>query len=126
MDHRGEIVRIGEEIVVRMSARSEECAGCAIAAFCSRPAEVKVPPFPGAEIGRNVVLKPNAPVRGRSIWMLVVVPLVLFMAALVACVLLALPEWVSALASLGGLVVWYAVIGLTMGRQARFVVEKML
>lgn len=109
-----------------MGAGAEECSGCAIVAFCSRPTEVKVSLCDGAEPGRQVVLSANVPVRSRAVWLLVALPLALFVAALLGCTLLGLPQWASGLASLGVVAVWYAIVGLTVGRKVRFHIERLL
>lgn len=127
MEHQVEIVSVDDDgVVVRMKAGAEECAGCAIAAFCSRPAEVKVPPFLGVEPGRKAVLRANAPVRSRALWLLVAVPLALLVAVLLECTLLGLPQWACGLAPLGTLALWYAIVGLTVGRKVRFRIERLL
>ncbi|MDE7376661.1 MAG: SoxR reducing system RseC family protein [Muribaculaceae bacterium] len=127
VEHQGEIVSIDDgDVVVRMGAGVDECAGCVIAAFCSRPVEVKVAPVAGAEPGAKVLLSANAPLRSRAILLLVAVPLALLVAVLVACALLGLPQWACGLAPLGTLAVWYAIVGLTVGRKVRFRIEKLL
>lgn len=127
MEHQGEILSIdGEEIVVRMSAGADECAGCAVAAFCSRPAEVTVPAFDGAEPGRRVLLRADKPLHGRAMWLLIAVPLALLIATLLECSLCGLPQWACGLAPLLTLAIWYAIVGLTAGRKAKFKIVKLL
>lgn len=127
MEHQGEIVKVdGNCVVVRIGAGADECSGCAIASFCSRPTELKVGGFPGAETGRKVLLRADAPLRSRAVWLLVAVPLALLVAVLLVCSLLGLPQWVCGLMPLGMLAVWYAIVALTVGCKARFRIVKLL
>lgn len=127
MEHQGEILRVdGNDVVVRMGAGNEECSGCAIVAFCSRPTEVKVSLCDGAEPGRQVVLSANVSVRSRAVWLLVALPLILLVAVLLGCTFLGLPQWACGLAPLGVLAVWYVIVGLTVGHKVRFRIERLL
>lgn len=127
MDHQGEILSADDkEIVVSLSVDADQCAGCAIAPFCSRPPEVKLPPMAGARPGRKVLLSAAGPLRRQAIWMLAAVPLALLMTALIACSLMGLPQWACGLVPLGAVAIWYAIVGMTAGHKARFHIKRLM
>ncbi len=133
--HEGVIKRIdGRHVLVDVEL-SEACSGCSARKSCSlgtatdrRTIDVVTDTAEEFTVGERVVVSARKRVGAMAVALSYAVPLAVLLAALVTCIACGLPEGLSALATIGAVAVYYALLWSAkekISQKVSFTISKM-
>ncbi len=113
INHSGIITKIStDKVTVSIAPDASECSGCAINTLCRKNEEIEVPfPHPTHNlIGTSVTIGINEKIQRKGMLLFFAIPIILLIGLIICAYCIGLSDSVSAIISIGSVVIWYLIL----------------